>query len=53
MVGGKGLEFLQEGIPLLWRWIRDETVMLVEALGTWPVTIGIVGAEEEWQKTGE
>jgi len=52
-VRGKGLGFLQEGIPLLWRWIGDETVMLVEVLGTWPVIAGIGNREEEQQITGE
>ena len=44
---GKGLGFLQEEIPLLWRWIGDETVMLVGVLGTWPVIAGIGGREGE------
>jgi len=33
-----------------WRWIEEETVMLVEVLGTWPVIVGIGDREVEWQR---
>ena len=45
--------FHQEGTLLPWTLIEDGIVMLVEALGTWSVTVGIVGEEEEWQTIGE
>ena len=42
----KGL--LLEGTLLLWILIEDGIVMLVGALGTWPIIAGIGGKEEEW-----
>ena len=38
---------LLEGTSLPWILIEDGIVMLVEALGTWPVIVGIEGREEE------
>jgi len=45
--------FCQEGTLLPWTLIEDGIVMLAGALGTWPVIVGIVGEEEEWQRIGE
>jgi len=36
-----------------WRWIKEGIVMLVEALGTWPVIVEIGDREEEWQRIGD
>ena len=38
---GKGLGFLKEAIPLLWKWIGARTAMHVEVLGIWPVIVEI------------
>ena len=49
----KGLGFLLDETPLLWRWTEDGIVTLVGVLGIWPVIVGIGGREEEWQKGGD
>jgi len=40
--------FLQEGIPMLWKWIEEGIAMPAEDLGIWPVIVGIGGRKEEW-----
>ena len=42
--------FLQDETPLLWKWIGEGIVLLVEDLGTWPDIAEIGGREEEWQR---
>ena len=45
--------FLQDETPLLWKWIGEGIVLLVEDLGIWPVIAGIGGREGESWITGE
>ena len=40
-----------EEILMQWRWIGEETIMLVEVLGIWSDIVEI-REEEEWQREG-
>ena len=42
--------FLQEGTLMLWRWIGGEIVMLVGALGTWPVIVETEDEGDQWKE---
>ena len=55
LLGDKGRTrgFLPDEIPLRWRLIGEEIVMLVGDSGTWPDIAEIGGREEEWQKGGD
>ena len=37
---GRVWGFLQDGTPLLWKWIGEGIVLLVGDLGIWPATAG-------------
>jgi len=52
-VQNKGQGFLQDRIPLLWRWIGDRIVTLVGVLGIWPDIAGIEDKEGGWWRIGE
>jgi len=49
----KGQGFLQDGTPMLWKWIRDKIVTLVGVLGTCLVIVEIGDRGKEWGIIGE
>ena len=50
---GRGQGFLQDRIPLQWKWIEEGIALLAGDSGIWPVIAGIGGREGELWITGE